>query len=113
MSSRRIVNASPIIFLHRVGLLDQLNEAGVTVLVPVPVLEEPGGLTLDDPAAVLRGPLPGSKSRPRRLSPTHCDPSDWIGARRPCMAIAWCRLRKRPSSFSTTSPPDDAPRRWD
>jgi len=35
-----------------VGLLDQLNEAGVTVLVPVPVLEELGGLTADDPAAV-------------------------------------------------------------
>ena len=52
MSSRRIVNASPIIFLDRVGLLDQLNEAVVTVLVPVPVLEELGGLTADDPAAV-------------------------------------------------------------
>jgi len=35
-----------------VGLLDQLNEAGVTVLVPTPVLEELGGLTPDDPAAV-------------------------------------------------------------
>jgi hypothetical protein len=34
VSSRRVVNASPIIFLDRVGLLDQLNEAGVTVLVP-------------------------------------------------------------------------------
>jgi predicted nucleic acid-binding protein len=49
---RRVVNASPIIFLDRVGLLDQFNEAGVTVLVPVPVLEELGGLTADDPAAV-------------------------------------------------------------
>jgi predicted nucleic acid-binding protein len=52
VSSRRVVNASPIIFLDRVGLLDQLNEAVVTVLVPVPVLEELGGLTADDPAAV-------------------------------------------------------------
>ncbi|MGZ3413779.1 MAG: hypothetical protein ACXWNX_08520 [Isosphaeraceae bacterium] len=44
MSSRRVVNASPIIFLDRVGLLDQLNEAGVTVLVSDFVLEELGGL---------------------------------------------------------------------
>jgi predicted nucleic acid-binding protein len=35
-----------------VGLLDQLNEPGVTVLVPDPVLEELGGLTADDRAAV-------------------------------------------------------------
>ena len=47
-----VVNASPIIFLDRVGLLDQLNEPGVTVFVPDFVLEELGGLTPDDPAAV-------------------------------------------------------------
>ena len=52
MISRRVVNASPIILLHRVGLLDELNEAGVTVLIPAPVLEELGGLTPDDPAAI-------------------------------------------------------------
>ena len=52
MSLRRVVNASPIIFLHRVGLLDQLNEPGVTVFVPDAVLEELGGLRSDDPAAV-------------------------------------------------------------
>src|SRR5271166_2295865 len=52
LESRRVVNASPIIFLDRVGLLDQLNEAGVTVLVPDLVLEELSGLTPDDPAAV-------------------------------------------------------------
>jgi predicted nucleic acid-binding protein len=49
---RRVVNASPIIFLHSVGLLEQLNEPGVTVLVPDAVLEELGGLGLDDPAAI-------------------------------------------------------------
>jgi predicted nucleic acid-binding protein len=49
---RRVVNASPIIFLHRVGLLDQLNEPGVTVLVPDCVLEELAGLGPDDPAEV-------------------------------------------------------------
>jgi len=44
---RRVVNASPIIFLDRLGLLDQLNEPGVTVTVLVPdlALEELGGLT--------------------------------------------------------------------
>jgi predicted nucleic acid-binding protein len=52
VSLRRVVNASPIIFLHRVGLLEQLNEPGVTVLVPDAVLEELGGLGLDDPAAI-------------------------------------------------------------
>ena len=45
MSLRRVVNASPIIFLDRLGLLDQLNEPGVTVLVPDLALEELGGLT--------------------------------------------------------------------
>jgi predicted nucleic acid-binding protein len=47
---RRVVNASPIIYLHQVSLLDQLNEPGVTVLVPDSVLEELGGLGPDDPA---------------------------------------------------------------
>jgi predicted nucleic acid-binding protein len=52
VSLRRVVNASPIIYLHQVGLLDQLNEPGVTVLVPEAVLEELGGLRPDDPAEV-------------------------------------------------------------
>ncbi len=52
MNLRRVVNASPIIFLDRVGLLDQLNEPGVTVLAPDSVLQELGGLAADDPAAV-------------------------------------------------------------
>ena len=52
MSLRRVVNASPIIFLDRLGLLDLLNEPGVTVLVPEPVLEELGGVDPDDPAVV-------------------------------------------------------------
>jgi len=47
VSSRRVVNASPIIFLDRLGLLDQLNEPRGTVTVHIPdlVLEELGGLT--------------------------------------------------------------------
>src|SRR5262249_37528984 len=50
VSLRRVVNASPIIFLHHVGLLDQLNEPGVMVLVPDVVFDELGGLRPDDPA---------------------------------------------------------------
>jgi hypothetical protein len=49
---RRLVNGSPIIYLHRMGLLDLLNEPGVTVLVPDAVLEELGGLGADDPGRV-------------------------------------------------------------
>ena len=58
MTLRRVVNASPIIFLNQVGLLDQLNEAGVTVLIPAPVLEELGGLGPDDPAASTESQVP-------------------------------------------------------
>ncbi len=50
MASRRVVNASPIIHLYHLGLLDELNEPGVTVLVPDLVVEELGGLSPDDPA---------------------------------------------------------------
>ena len=52
MGLRRVVNASPIIYLHRVGLLDQLNEPGVRVFVPDAVFEELGGLGPDDPARI-------------------------------------------------------------
>ena|SRR5271166_559835 len=52
MSLKRVVNASPIIFLDRLGLLDLLNEPGVTVFVPEPVMVELGGLSSDDPAVV-------------------------------------------------------------
>ena len=37
---RRVVNASPLIFLTRLGLLDVLNEPGVPVIVPDTVLLE-------------------------------------------------------------------------
>ena len=36
----RVVNASPLIFLTRVGLLDVLNEPGVPVMVPDKVQSE-------------------------------------------------------------------------
>jgi predicted nucleic acid-binding protein len=49
---KRIVNASPLIFLTRLRLLDILNEAGLTVMVPEAVLAELSYLDPDDPAAV-------------------------------------------------------------
>src|SRR5437016_2470409 len=52
MPLRRVVNASPIIFLHRVSLLEELNEPGVTVVVPDIVLQELAGLGPNDPAAI-------------------------------------------------------------
>jgi predicted nucleic acid-binding protein len=46
------VNASPLIFLARLGLLDILNEAGVAVKVPDAVLSELSANTAIDSAAV-------------------------------------------------------------
>jgi hypothetical protein len=47
--SSRVVNASPLIFLTKVGLLEVLREPSVPVLVPDVVLAEVGGLDADDP----------------------------------------------------------------
>jgi predicted nucleic acid-binding protein len=44
------VNASPLIFLTEVGLLEVLRQPGVPVLVPEAVLEEVGRLGPNDPA---------------------------------------------------------------
>jgi predicted nucleic acid-binding protein len=52
MIYRRVVNASPLIFLTRVNLLDVLHEPGVPVVVPDAVLTELGGLGPDDPAVL-------------------------------------------------------------
>jgi predicted nucleic acid-binding protein len=49
------VNASPLIFLTRVGLLDVLNEPGIPVMVPDDVLSELGRLSPNDPAALAVG----------------------------------------------------------
>jgi predicted nucleic acid-binding protein len=46
------VNASPIIFLTRVGLLEVLNEPGIPVVLPDEVLSELGRLSPHDPAAL-------------------------------------------------------------
>jgi predicted nucleic acid-binding protein len=49
---KRIVNASPLIYLNRVGLLGILDERGVLVLVPDAVLGELTRLDPNDPTAV-------------------------------------------------------------
>ncbi len=58
MISRRVVNASPLIFLTEVGLLEIMQQAGVPVLVPDVVLNEIGRHGPNDPAvlAVRRSP---------------------------------------------------------
>ena len=50
MISSRVVNASPLTFLTKVGLLEVLRELSVPVLVPDVVLSEIGGLDPNDPA---------------------------------------------------------------
>ena len=44
------MNASPLIFLTEVGLLESLRQPGVPVLVPDVVMNEVGALGPDDPA---------------------------------------------------------------
>jgi predicted nucleic acid-binding protein len=47
--SCRVVNASPLIFLTKIGLLEVLREPSVPVLVPDVVLAEIAGFGADDP----------------------------------------------------------------
>jgi predicted nucleic acid-binding protein len=50
--SGRVVNASPLIFLTHVGLLEVLNEPGVSVVVPDVVVGEIGAHGAQDPAVL-------------------------------------------------------------
>ncbi len=49
MPTLRIVNASPLIHLTKIGRIDLLNAAGVDVVVPMPVLQEVSSLDPSDP----------------------------------------------------------------
>ncbi|MGZ3318226.1 MAG: DUF3368 domain-containing protein, partial [Isosphaeraceae bacterium] len=49
MPTLRIVNASPLILLTKVGRIDLLNAEGVDVVVPMPVLQEVSSLDPSDP----------------------------------------------------------------
>jgi hypothetical protein len=97
VSLRRVVNASPIIFLHRVGLLEQLSERGVTVLVPDAVLEELGGLRSDDPAAVAVRSAPWVQvvATHREVTPWRHAPFGGVGPSRPrpCRRVSTLRPR--------------------
>ena len=55
MISRRVVNASPLIDLRRVGLLEVLNEPGMPVVVPDTVVAEIGAHGATDPAVIAVG----------------------------------------------------------
>ncbi len=48
MPTRRIVNASPLILLTKIGRIDLLPAEGVDVVVPMPMLQEVSNL---DPEA--------------------------------------------------------------
>ena len=74
MPTTRIVNASPLILLTKVGRIDLLNADGVDVVVPMPVLQEVSRLDPIDPVVrairdagwsvvVPPAPVPASVSR--------------------------------------------------
>jgi predicted nucleic acid-binding protein len=50
--SRRVANATSLIYLTHVGVLDVLNEPGIPVLVPDVVMGEIGAHGATDPAVV-------------------------------------------------------------
>jgi predicted nucleic acid-binding protein len=47
--TRRIVNASPLILLTKIGRIDLLQAEGVDVVVPIPVVQEVSCLDPSDP----------------------------------------------------------------
>lgn len=51
MPDTAVVNASPLIFLSRAGLIDLLKQAGSTIVVPSPVAEEIKRRGVNDPTA--------------------------------------------------------------
>ena len=68
MPGKRIVNASPLVFLAREDLLEMLPQGGFDVVVPEAVLEEIRAHGLADPTVVGIGrvswrPSPRSSSR--------------------------------------------------
>ena len=50
MPTKRIVNASPLILLAKIGRIDLLEAEDVEVVVPMPVLQEVSNLGPADPA---------------------------------------------------------------
>ena len=89
MAWKRIVNASPMIFLTRLGRVDLLNESGVEVLVPDAVLAELARLSPDDPAALVVSSTPWIQVVPTPVIPDFL--RDWkLGAgKRPSWPSPW------------------------
>ena len=75
MISRRVVNASPLIFLTHVGLLEALDEPGVPVVVPDRVIDEIGARGASDPAVIALGAAPWIRVVP--TPPIPKEVSDW------------------------------------
>jgi predicted nucleic acid-binding protein len=72
--TRRIVNASPLILLTKIGRIDLLHAEGVDVVVPMAVLQEVSSLDPSDPVVraihdagwqvvAVTDPIPASVSR--------------------------------------------------
>ena len=75
MPTLRIVNASPLILLTKVGRIDLLNAEGVDVVVPMPVLQEVSSLDPSDP--VVRAIYDAGWSVVMPLAPVPASVSPW------------------------------------
>ena len=75
MPTLRIVNASPLILLTKVGRIDLLNAEGVDVVVPMPVLHEVSSLDPSDP--VVRAIHDAGWSVVMPLAPVPASVSPW------------------------------------
>jgi predicted nucleic acid-binding protein len=73
--SRRVANASPLIYLTHVGLLEVLDEPGVPVVVPDRVLAEIGAHGATDPAVLAVGAASWIQVVPAPTIPKEV--SDW------------------------------------
>lgn len=69
------MNASPLIFLTHVGLLEALDEPGVPVVVPDRVIDEIGARGASDPAVIALGAAPWIRVVP--TPPIPKEVSDW------------------------------------
>ena len=102
MPTLRIVHASPLILLTKIGRIDLLNAAGVDVLVPMPVLQE--GSALDNRRKSVAGKSAGTASARRRGTgryPRH----NVRSGRRVCTPIpVWVRARGSRSAPRSTQP---------
>ena len=69
MADKRIVNASPLVFLAREGLLEMLSQGGFDVVVPEAVLREIRAHGASDPTVVAIGRASWLATAPARSIP--------------------------------------------